>query len=125
MVYTVTFNPAIDYVIRMEEVKLGATNRSEREEIYFGGKGINVSIVLEGTPGRVRAGGGRRKASGRPCHDHGRGRGSGAGPAGGRHADEGRRPSGIRRHGSEQKRSVRCCPESIIWIYKKHKNWAF
>lgn len=47
MVYTVTFNPAIDYVIRMEEVKLGATNRSEREEIYFGGKGINVSIVLE------------------------------------------------------------------------------
>ena len=47
MVYTVTFNPAIDYVIRMEEVRLGATNRSEREEIYFGGKGINVSIVLE------------------------------------------------------------------------------
>lgn len=47
MVYTVTFNPAIDYVIRIEEVKLGATNRSEREEIYFGGKGINVSIVLE------------------------------------------------------------------------------
>lgn len=47
MVYTVTFNPAIDYVIRIEEVKLGATNRSEKEEIYFGGKGINVSIVLE------------------------------------------------------------------------------
>lgn len=46
MVYTVTFNPAIDYVIRMEKVKLGATNRSEREELYFGGKGINVSIVL-------------------------------------------------------------------------------
>lgn len=46
MVYTVTFNPAIDYVIRMEEVRLGETNRSEREEIYFGGKGINVSIVL-------------------------------------------------------------------------------
>lgn len=46
MVYTVTFNPAIDYVIRMAEVRLGATNRSEKEEIYFGGKGINVSIVL-------------------------------------------------------------------------------
>lgn len=46
MVYTVTFNPAIDYVVRMGEVKLGATNRSEREEMYFGGKGINVSIVL-------------------------------------------------------------------------------
>ena len=46
MVYTVTFNPAIDYVVHTEEMKLGATNRSEREEMYFGGKGINVSIVL-------------------------------------------------------------------------------
>lgn len=46
MVYTVTFNPAIDYVVHTSEVKLGATNRSEREEMYFGGKGINVSIVL-------------------------------------------------------------------------------
>lgn len=46
MVYTVTFNPAIDYVIRTGEVRLGATNRSEGEEMYFGGKGINVSIVL-------------------------------------------------------------------------------
>ena len=46
MVYTVTFNPAIDYVIHMGEVRLGATNRSEGEEMYFGGKGINVSIVL-------------------------------------------------------------------------------
>lgn len=47
MVYTVTFNPAIDYVIHIGEMKLGATNRSEREEMYFGGKGINVSIVLK------------------------------------------------------------------------------
>lgn len=46
MVYTVTFNPAIDYVVHTGEMKLGKTNRSEREEIYFGGKGINVSIVL-------------------------------------------------------------------------------
>lgn len=46
MVYTVTFNPAIDYVVHMGEMKLGATNRSEREEMYFGGKGINVSFVL-------------------------------------------------------------------------------
>lgn len=46
MVYTVTFNPAIDYVVHMGEMRLGATNRSEREEMYFGGKGINVSIVL-------------------------------------------------------------------------------
>lgn len=46
MVYTVTFNPAIDYVIHTDQVRLGATNRSEGEEMYFGGKGINVSIVL-------------------------------------------------------------------------------
>ena len=46
MVYTVTFNPAIDYVVHTGEMKLGATNRSDREEMYFGGKGINVSVVL-------------------------------------------------------------------------------
>lgn len=46
MVYTVTFNPAIDYVVHTGEMKLGATNRSEKEKMYFGGKGINVSIVL-------------------------------------------------------------------------------
>lgn len=46
MVYTVTFNPAIDYVVHTGEMRLGATNRSEKEEMYFGGKGINVSIVL-------------------------------------------------------------------------------
>ena len=47
MVYTVTFNPAIDYIVHAKELKFGATNRSEKEEIYFGGKGINVSIVLK------------------------------------------------------------------------------
>ena len=47
MVYTVTFNPAIDYVVRVKEILVGATNHSEREEIYFGGKGINVSGVLK------------------------------------------------------------------------------
>lgn len=46
MIYTVTFNPAIDYVVHTEDVILGATNRSAKEEIYFGGKGINVSVVL-------------------------------------------------------------------------------
>jgi 1-phosphofructokinase len=46
MVYTVTFNPAIDYVVRTDEMKVGSVNRSKSEEIYFGGKGINVSIVL-------------------------------------------------------------------------------
>ena len=46
MVYTVTFNPAVDYIVHTKELKAGATNRSDSEEIYFGGKGINVSIVL-------------------------------------------------------------------------------
>lgn len=46
MVYTVTFNPAIDYVVHIGKMKFGGVNRSESEEIYFGGKGINVSFVL-------------------------------------------------------------------------------
>lgn len=46
MVYTVTFNPAIDYFVRMKELKAGSINRSESEELFFGGKGINVSVVL-------------------------------------------------------------------------------
>lgn len=46
MIYTVTFNPAIDYVMHIPEMNAGMVNRSEREEIYFGGKGINVSFVL-------------------------------------------------------------------------------
>lgn len=46
MIYTVTFNPAIDYVIHTDDLMVGLTNRSKSEEIYFGGKGINVSIVL-------------------------------------------------------------------------------
>ena len=46
MVYTVTFNPAIDYVIQMDELKTGSVNRSKSERMYCGGKGINVSLVL-------------------------------------------------------------------------------
>ena len=46
LIYTVTFNPAIDYVMHTAEMRTGAVVRSEREEIYFGGKGINVSVVL-------------------------------------------------------------------------------
>lgn len=46
MIYTVTFNPAIDYVVHTGDIKLGSVNRSLSEEIYFGGKGINVSAVL-------------------------------------------------------------------------------
>ena len=48
MIYTVTFNPAIDYVVRMSDSLLpGMTNRSDSEECYFGGKGINVSTILK------------------------------------------------------------------------------
>ena len=46
MIYTVTFNPAVDYVMHIDELRAGATNRSAGEKIYFGGKGINVSAVL-------------------------------------------------------------------------------
>ena len=46
MVYTVTFNPAIDYVVHTDEMTVGGVNRAKDEKIYFGGKGINVSIVL-------------------------------------------------------------------------------
>lgn len=46
MVCTVTFNPAIDYFVRMDELKKGSINRSESEKMFFGGKGINVSVVL-------------------------------------------------------------------------------
>lgn len=46
MIYTVTFSPAIDYVVYMDELKQGVTNRTVGEDYFFGGKGINVSTVL-------------------------------------------------------------------------------
>lgn len=46
MIYTFTFNPAIDYVVHAEKVVQGEVNRLCGEEIFFGGKGINVSLVL-------------------------------------------------------------------------------
>lgn len=46
MIYTVTFNPAVDYVVHTGEIAMGGVNRTKSEEIYFGGKGINVSMVL-------------------------------------------------------------------------------
>lgn len=48
MIYTVTFNPAIDYIVRMDKpLDPGMTNRSVSENCFFGGKGINVSTVLK------------------------------------------------------------------------------
>lgn len=46
MIYTITFNPALDYIVEVDDFKDGEVNRSCYEEIYAGGKGINVSIVL-------------------------------------------------------------------------------
>lgn len=46
MIYTITFNPALDYIVKMDEFNLGHVNRSNNEFVYAGGKGINVSIVL-------------------------------------------------------------------------------
>ena len=46
MIYTVTFNPAIDYLVYVPELKVGSIIRSEKEKVFCGGKGINVSLVL-------------------------------------------------------------------------------
>ena len=47
MIYTVTFNPSIDYIVRLEDLTVGEINRVNYEQILPGGKGINVSIVLK------------------------------------------------------------------------------
>ena len=47
MIYTVTFNPSLDYIVNVDHLKLGMVNRTTSEIIYPGGKGINVSIVLK------------------------------------------------------------------------------
>ena len=46
MIYTVTFNPSLDYIVDVEDFRLGMTNRTCSEQMMAGGKGINVSIVL-------------------------------------------------------------------------------
>lgn len=47
MIYTVTFNPSLDYIVSVEDFKLGMTNRTSSELLLPGGKGINVSTVLK------------------------------------------------------------------------------
>ena len=47
MIYTLTINPALDYIIEIQNFKLSNINHSEKEYIFPGGKGINVSIVLK------------------------------------------------------------------------------
>ena len=46
MIYTVTLNPALDYVVSLPQLALGEVNRTEKEELQPGGKGINVSVML-------------------------------------------------------------------------------
>ena len=46
MIYTVTLSPSIDYIVRMSSMRSNTTNRTDSEEFYFGGKGLNVSQVL-------------------------------------------------------------------------------
>ena len=54
MIYTVTFNPAIDYVVRLDTpLEVGTVNRAKGEDCVLGGKGINVSGVLHSWAARV------------------------------------------------------------------------
>ncbi|GAA0079065.1 1-phosphofructokinase [Clostridium sp. CTA-5] len=46
MINTITLNPSLDYILKVDNFNINSLNRSEREQIYAGGKGINVSIVL-------------------------------------------------------------------------------
>lgn len=46
MIYTLTLSPALDYVVHVDNLSCDDINRSKSEEIYFGGKGINVSVIL-------------------------------------------------------------------------------
>ena len=55
MVYTITLNPALDYVMKVGTLRYDDINRSKEETLYYGGKGINVSVVLTrlGIPNRA------------------------------------------------------------------------
>ena len=52
MIYTVTFNPSIDYIVNVDNFMTGVVNRYHKEIIFPGGKGINVSMVLKNLGGR-------------------------------------------------------------------------
>lgn len=55
MIYTVTFNPSLDYVIQIDNLTLGEINRTTYEAVYPGGKGNNVSVVLANLGMKSRA----------------------------------------------------------------------
>ena len=47
MIYTVTFNPSLDYIVSVDDFQLGLTNRTSSELLLPGGKGVNVSVILK------------------------------------------------------------------------------
>ena len=47
MIYTVTFNPSLDYIVTVNDFRMGVVNRTSREILFPGGKGVNVSMVLK------------------------------------------------------------------------------
>lgn len=47
VIYTVTFNPSLDYIMTVPDFQMGATNRTTEEKMFPGGKGVNVSLVLK------------------------------------------------------------------------------
>ena len=55
MIYTVTFNPSLDYVIQVDDLTLGEVNRTTSEKIYPGGKGNNVSVILSNLAHKSKA----------------------------------------------------------------------
>lgn len=55
MINTITLNPSLDYIVKVDDFKVGHVNRTSKQDIYPGGKGINVSIVLKNLGVKNRA----------------------------------------------------------------------